>query len=102
MLPFWVVGADTLSSSYVACGDVLHGATAPDVLLVAPCADCVRGDRSSRETPGARPRGGGGVPGTTTEDRPLLDRIGRRPGGPCGGCRTEEGTVPAGTVPSTC
>jgi len=31
---FWVVGADTVSSSYVACGDVLFVAFAPDCARV--------------------------------------------------------------------
>src|SRR3569833_1299926 len=60
-----VVGADIVSSSYVAYGDVL---------FAAACADGVRGDRSSIEALG----GVAGscvqarcVPGATTEDRPL-------------------------------
>src|SRR4051794_22695945 len=60
-----VVGADIVSSSYVAYGDVLFAAL---------CADGVRGDRSSIEALG----GVAGscvqarcVPGATTEDRPF-------------------------------
>src|SRR4051812_7016364 len=60
-----VVGADIVSSSYVAYGDVLFAAV---------CADGVRGDRSSIEALGEL-RGPASqarcVPGATTEDRPF-------------------------------
>src|SRR3954454_24903913 len=65
----WVVGADTVSSSYVACGDVL---------FVASRAGLLRGDRSSIEAHGGRsPSGEGACPGATTEDRPGSGRTAR-------------------------
>src|SRR4051812_1683025 len=90
VLLFWV-GADTVSSSYVACGDVL---------LWRPAPNCAR-------VTGLRSKPAGGVPlpreGHARGPLPRTDHRRRRAQeavDPWGGCPTREGTVRVGRFSS--
>src|SRR4051794_15090400 len=105
VLLFWVVGADTCPSLFVARGPRGPCPSDPCALLFAAFhADGVRCDRSSIEAPGKGiPTGGARCPGATTEDRTVC---GRRRGrrwfvrrGPPGGGGRPGGRAPPRAFP---